>query len=86
MRKIFLSVILALCLAVSILPVMASAADSGSLGNDVTWTLSSEGVLTVSGTGKTADYELEYSFGTFTGCTSPLWTHAASIKSIIYHT
>ena len=83
MRKIFLSVILALCLAVSILPVMASAADSGSLGNDVTWTLSSEGVLTVSGTGKTADYELEYSFGTFTGCTSPLWTHAASIKSII---
>ena len=55
----------------------------GSLGDNVTWTLTSDGVLTVSGNGAIDDYSLKYSFGSFVGCTSPIWSHAASVKSIV---
>lgn len=52
MRK--LSLLLALCLLISLLPAAASAAtviDSGTCGENLTWTLDSDGLLTISGTG-----------------------------------
>lgn len=53
MRKKILSILLAACLIFSLLPVsaMADAAESGSCGDNLTWTLEN-GVLTISGTGE----------------------------------
>ena len=58
MKKVF-SLILALCMVLTLLPVTASAAtvDSGQCGNNATWTLDDEGTLTISGTGAMWDYE-----------------------------
>lgn len=50
----FLSVITAMLMLASVIPLSASAEtviDSGQCGEDVTWELDSEGTLTVSGTG-----------------------------------
>ncbi len=56
MKKRVLSLCLALCLLVGCLPLAASAASSGNCGpegseSSVTWSLSDEGTLTVSGSG-----------------------------------
>ena len=62
MKKRIVSLLLALVLAASLLPVQAWGAtlvDSGECGADgsnVTWTLDSEGTLTISGTGEMADF------------------------------
>lgn len=53
MKKI-LSLILTICLIISIcvfMPLSASAATSGTCGDDLTWTLDDKGTLTISGTG-----------------------------------
>lgn len=57
MRKKILSILLAACLIFSLLPVsaFADAAESGSCGYNLTWTLEN-GVLTISGTGKMDRY------------------------------
>ena len=49
---------LALLMIISVLPV-AAAADapkSGTCGENLTWTLSDDGVLTISGSGAMTDY------------------------------
>ena len=54
MKKRILSLLLALCLAFSLLAFPAGAAEvtaSGTCGDNVTWTLTNDGVLTISGTG-----------------------------------
>ena len=59
MKKRLLSFVLAVLMIVSILPATALAAnivDSGTCGAEVTWTLDSEGVLTISGSGDMYDY------------------------------
>ena len=58
MKKRFLMVVLALVVLIGALTLTASAAttvDSGSCGENVTWVLDSDGVLTISGTGKMKD-------------------------------
>ena len=60
MRKRLLSFVLVVLMIVSLLPVTALAADivdSGTCGAEVTWTLDSEGVLTISGSGDMYDYD-----------------------------
>ena len=63
MRKRLLSFVLAVLMIVSILPATALAAnivDSGTCGakgSNLTWTLDSEGVLTISGSGDMHDYD-----------------------------
>lgn len=47
-----LGFLLALCLVLSMIPVTASAATSGKCGRNLTWNLSSNGTLTISGTGE----------------------------------
>ncbi|WP_369297488.1 S-layer homology domain-containing protein [uncultured Neglectibacter sp.] len=57
--KKMVSLLLALCLIVGCLPLSAGAAEivgSGACGENVTWTLSDEGVLTISGTGQMEDF------------------------------
>ena len=64
MRKRLLSFVLAVLMIVSLLPATALAADivaSGTCGaegdgSNLTWTLDSEGLLTISGTGAMKDY------------------------------
>ena len=57
MKKRIISVCLALCLALTLLPGAAMAAEvaSGSCGERVSWTLDDAGTLTISGTGAMAD-------------------------------
>ena len=62
MKKRLLTMALALCMLLSLLPVGAAAADivdsgtCGKNGDNLTWTLDSNGLLTISGTGEMADY------------------------------
>ena len=58
MKNRILSVLLALCLAISAFGLLAGAVetDSGSCGEGLTWTYS-DGVLTVSGSGAMEDFE-----------------------------
>ena len=65
MKKRFLSFVLAVLMIASLLPATALAADvvkSGTCGaegdgSNLTWTLDSEGVLTISGSGDMRDYD-----------------------------
>ena len=65
MRKRLLSFVLAVLMIASLLPATALAADvvkSGTCGaegdgSNLTWTLDSEGLLTISGTGRMRDYK-----------------------------
>ena len=67
MKKKLFSIALVLTLLVALfaaLTLTASAADvvdSGTCGDDLTWTLDSDGVLTISGTGAMPDYEWDAS-------------------------
>ena len=59
MKKKLLSIVLALSMICALVPIMASAettATSGTCGENVTWTLSDDGTLTISGTGDMEDY------------------------------
>ena len=64
---------IALCMVLSLMPVTAHAA-SGSCGETVSWSLEN-GVLTLSGTGDTGDYE---------GSTNPPWyADRSTVKQIV---
>ena len=62
MKKRLLSLFLALVMILGMIPVTGAeeitVVDSGSCGEDMTWTLTSDGLLTISGTG-----EMEYEDG-----------------------
>ena len=74
MRKRTISLVLALLMVFTLLPVAASAdgVASGKCGDNLTWTLSSAGELTISGTGDMYKYST----------TTPAWNKGA-IKSIV---
>lgn len=79
MRKRFLTVLTALCMVLTLLPgtVLAATVASGTCGaneSNVTWTLDDAGTLTISGTGKMANYYSE---------STPGWKeYKSSIKTI----
>ncbi len=59
MKKKLIAWLLVICMAISLLPAAAladTAAKSGKCGDNVTWTLSNDGTLTISGKGKMWDY------------------------------
>ena len=59
MKKKLIAWLLVICMAISLLPAAAladTAATSGKCGDNVTWTLSNDGTLTISGKGKMWDY------------------------------
>ena len=72
MKKRLLSFVLAVLMIATLLPATALAADivdSGTCGaegdgSNLTWTLDSEGVLTISGTGKMSDYDVNNAHST----------------------
>ena len=76
MRRL-VSALLAVCLIVVMVPVSVSAASSGTCGDDLTWTLSDDGVLTISSTGPMNDYE---SWG---DNRAPWYNSRSAIKSVV---
>ena len=77
MKKRILSIVLVLCMLVSLVPAAALAdgeALSGSCGKNLTWKLT-DGTLTVSGTGEMTDYEGKSGI--------PWYKYAQNITSII---
>ena len=72
MKKQVLSGLLVLCLIFSLLPVSAFAdtAKSGTCGDNLTWTLDSEGTLTISGRGAMTDYSNDSKAPWFNSCSS----------------
>ncbi len=60
MKRTLFSLLAALCLTLLLLPTTAEAAvvDSGTCGENATWTLTSDGTLTISGTGEMANYRM----------------------------
>ena len=83
MKKRFFSLLLVLTMVLSLLPASAFAAEivdsgeCGAEGSNVTWTLDSDGLLTISGSGKMADYESSDSHR------SPWYEHRNSVQSVI---
>ena len=65
MKKRLLSGLLVLCLIFTLLPMSAFAdtVKSGKCGDNLTWTLDSEGTLTISGEGAMKDFTCD-SYGT----------------------
>ena len=59
-RRKILSVLLAVLMLItaSFATISANAAQSGTCGDNLTWTLDDAGVLTISGTGKMQEYKL----------------------------
>lgn len=55
--KRFATLLLALCLIAAMLPIAVSAATTGTCGNNLTWSLSDSGTLTISGTGPMVDFK-----------------------------
>lgn len=81
MKKIFLrrflaAVMAALCL-MAMFPINVRASSEvvgdGQMGDNVYWTLTADGVLTVSGTGATWDYKDPWSTGVFEEKVSGVW-------------
>ena len=77
MKKRILSLIVVLSVIANLiiaLPITASAATSGTCGDNLTWTLDDEGTLTISGTGAMADY---------TSNSSPWYPFNSDITSVL---
>ena len=69
-----MSFIIVLCSALFIVPSMAAEpVDSGTCGENLTWTLDSDGVLTISGMGSMRDYNSD----------SPWSSYGEHIKSVV---
>ena len=69
----------------TVVEYLNGAYDSGSCGEDLTWTLSPDGVLTISGTGSMTDYDGEY--GNTAAAprisTAPWAVHADRIRRLV---
>lgn len=80
MKKKVVSLTLVLCMLLSFMPIIASAATSGTCGDNLTWTLDNNGTLTISGTGDMDDWGYTtdaYSYNV------PWWSNCDSIKNVI---
>ena len=89
MKKRIITIILVFSMLCTALPMIASAAtvDSGTCGENLTWMLDANGVLTVSGTGEMYDYS---AFGGIGGIksgapteTAPWMTHMSAIEKVV---
>lgn len=60
MKKQFLSLLLALCMVIAVLPAShAYGPESGTCGANLTWDLTTDGVVTIRGTGPMEDFTVE---------------------------
>ena len=75
MKRKLLSILTALALVLSLCPTWAFAAESGACGDNLTWTLSDDGILTISGIGAMEDYTSSNN--------SPWYGNKASIQKVV---
>ena len=82
MKKRLLSILLAAVMVLTMLPLglveTAWAASSGTCGDKLTWSLSDEGTLTISGTGKMKDYGDNYGMSV-----APWYVGSSQVKTVI---
>ena len=76
MKKRILSMVLALSMLISFMQIIASAATSGTCGDNLTWTFDN-GTLTISGTGEMEDYYWEENHR------APWFKNRESIKNVV---
>lgn len=76
MKKKVVSLTLVLCMLLSFMPIIASAATSGTCGSNLTWTLDN-GTLTISGTGEMDNWDH------WKDNYAPWSSHAENIKDVI---
>lgn len=69
----------------TVVEYLNGAYDSGSCGEDLTWTLSPDGVLTISGTGSMPDYSMKYANTTdYTWISTAPWAvHTDRIRRLV---
>ena len=63
-------------------PTIVDSGNCGKAGSNVTWTLDSTGLLTISGTGKMADYEMQYDSASDEYITTAPWGNQAKMVVI----
>ena len=83
MKKAF-SIVLCIAMLLALLPTFATAAeivDSGTCGTNLTWTLDSDGTLTISGTGKMLRYYSFSSSGNYY-TTAPWGSSAGKVQRV----
>ena len=90
MKKRFLSILLTALLLCAVPLVLvdtayaAETANSGTCGDNVTWRLSDDGTLTISGTGEMSGYGVSYTYEDVVVSTYTPWeAYRSSIKSIV---
>ncbi|MCD7755996.1 MAG: leucine-rich repeat domain-containing protein, partial [Firmicutes bacterium] len=84
-RNRILSLLVLLCLVIGLLPGMALAAEevaSGTCGENVTWVLDSDGVLTISGEGEMDKYYYDAYWGLVI-YESPWESYTGQIKTVV---
>ena len=77
MKRLFYVLITAiiLCTALAVTSFAATVVSSGKCGTNVTYTLDSDGLLTISGTGAMADYSSSSSV--------PWYSSRSSVKTVV---
>ena len=88
MKTRILSAGLILCILTGLLfalPIAASAVESGTCGDNLTWTLDDNGTLTISGTGKMYDYYSPWSNATTSVKTVVIQNGVTSIGSEAFY-
>ena len=91
LKKRFLSILLTAVLLLCAVPLVlvdtawaAGVVDSGSCGDNVTWSLSDDGTLTISGKGEMSGYGVSYTYEDVVVFTYTPWeAYRSSIKSIV---
>ena len=84
MKKRALSLLLAFVLVLGLFPaVSAAGVTSGTCGENLTWTLDSEGTLTISGEGPMDNFEREGRGDNITGTTAPWFRDDLTVKQVV---
>ena len=83
-KKLF-SILLVAVFVIALLPIGIFAEeeviDSGSCGNDLTWTLDGDGTLTISGTGRMPDYTTKWGYPAQSSC--PWNAYQKTIQALV---
>ena len=84
MKKRALSLLLAFVLVLGLFPAVSAAeVTSGTCGENLTWTLDSEGTLTISGEGPMDNFERKGQVDNITGTTAPWFRKDLTVKHVV---
>ena len=86
MKKRIISCLLVLCMIISIIPTTIFAASviaNGTCGEALTWVLTNDGALTISGKGAIDDYQATWYDEETSTTTAPWFGYADQINAIV---